>query len=50
MRKKWNAGGGAGTTGKSFREFRAKATKIRRNYKANFSAGEDCMQKIEVLY
>lgn len=43
-------GGGAGTTGKSFREFRAKATKIRRNYKENFSAGEDCMQKIEVLY
>lgn len=43
-------GGGSGTTGRSFGKFRAKATKIRRNYKANFSAGEDCMQKIEVLY
>lgn len=42
--------GGAGTTGRSFGEFRTKATKIRRNYKANFSAGEDCMQEIGVLY
>lgn len=43
-------GDGSGTTGRSFGGFRTKATKIRRNYKANFSAGEDCMQKIEVLY
>ena len=43
-------GGGGGTTGRSFGKFGAKATKIRRNYKATFSAGEDCMQKIEVLY
>ena len=50
MAPAFGMGGGGGTTGRSFGEFRAKATKIRRNYKANFSAGEDCMQKIEVLY
>lgn len=33
-----------------FRRISSKGNKIRRNYKANFSAGEDCMQKIEVLY
>lgn len=42
--------GGGGTTGRSFGKFQTKVTKIRRNYKENFSTGEDCMQKIEVLY